>query len=288
MNENTKFIYESALGALTFEYESAFWITEIDGVSSVDVDISASRSVRQVGSSISDQSVQPKVIPVDGAIYDPLEANRDRLLSIIAPQAPATLTVVQNGESWYLDVVPQKTPDIMPGNGVQAFQMELYAAYPYWRTTASYATQIAGLDPLFEFPFFTGGEWWISKYTDSYFSTIENKGNVPIEFTVVFTAMSELANPELYHVDTKKRILIRKNMIAGESVIVSTVYGQQGVVAVSANGVSTNGFKLLASSGNDLDMTLLPGVNLLRHDAAKNREGLSVSIRAPKGVRSGV
>lgn len=287
MNETTRFIYENSIGTITFAYDSPFWITEIDGISSVDIDISASRSVRQIGSSISEQSVQPKVIPIDGAIYEPLDANRAKLIDVIAPQQPATLTVIQGGESWYLDVVPQKTPNIMPGNGEQYFQMELYAAYPYWRTTASYASQIAGLIAMFKFPFFTGGNWWISKYSDSYFTTITNRGNVPIEFKVVFTARSELVNPELYHVDTQKKILIRKTMIAGERIVVSTIYGERGVVAISANGVVTNGFKLL-SVDSDLDMSLLPGDNLLRIDAAQNREGLSVRIEAPEGVKSGV
>lgn len=287
MNETTIFVYENTIGTLTFAYDSPFWITELDGVSSVDIDISESRSTGQVGSSISEQSVQPKKLPIDGCIYDPLDANRAKLIDIIAPQIPATLTVIQGGESWYLDVVPTKTPSIMPGNGLQHFQMELYAAYPYWRTTASYATQIAGLIAMFKFPFFTGGNWWISRYSDSYFNTIVNKGNVPIEFNVVFAARSELVNPELYHVDTQKKILIRKTMIAGERIIVSTIYGQRGVVAISANGVVTNGFKYL-SVDSDLDMSLIPGENLLRIDAAQNREGLSVRIEAPEGVKSGV
>lgn len=287
MNETTKFIYENSIGTITFAYDSPFWLTEIDGVSSVNIDISESRSVRQVGSSIAEQSVQPKTIPLDGAIYEPLDANREKLLDVIAPQVNATLTVVQGGESWFLDVVPTKTPDVMPGNGEQYFQMELYAAYPYWRTTAAYASQIAGLIALFKFPFYTGGKWWISKYSDSYFNTIENKGNVPVEFTVVFTARSELVNPELYHVETKKWIRIRKTMIAGERISVSTKYGERGVVAISANGVVTNGFRLLAF-GSSLDMALTPGENLLRIDAAQNREGLSVRIEAPEGVKSGV
>lgn len=287
MNETTRFIYENSIGMVTFERDSSFWIAEIDGVSSVDVDISESRSVRQVGSTISEQSVQPRVIPVDGVIYDPLTANRRRLIDVIAPQVPATLTVLQGGESWYLDVVPQKTPNISPGNGLQNFQMELYAAYPYWRTTASYALQVSGLVAMFKFPFFTGGTWWISKYSDSYFSPVENKGNAPIEFQVVFTAQSQLTNPELYHVESRKKILIRKTMVTGEKVIVSTVYGERGVVAVSTSGVATNGFRLL-SVDSDLDMALLPGENLLRIDAAQNREGLSVRIEAPEGVRSGV
>lgn len=287
MNETTVFTYESAIGKLVFEYNSLLWITEIDGVSSVEVDISQSRSNMQVGSSISGQSVQPRSFTIDGAIFEPIATNRVRLIDIIAPQMPATFTVIQGNESWYLDVVPERTPEITPGNGVQYFQARLRAAYPYWRTTTSYAQQIAGLNAMFQFPFFTGGVWWISQYSNSYFSTIENRGNVPIEFQVTFSARSALSQPELYHVDARKRILIRKDMIAGEQVVVSTIYGQKGVTCINTAGVATNGFKYL-STDSDLTMVLMPGPNLLRIDAASNREGLGTRIAAPEGVKSGV
>jgi hypothetical protein len=287
MNEFTTFTYENSIGKLSFAYNSLMWITDIDSVSSVEIDISESRSTAQIGSSIASQSVRPRSFTVDGALFEPIGTNRDQLLDIMAPQFPATFTVTQNGESWYLDVIPEKTPVVTDGNGLQFFQVRLHAAYPYWRTTASYASQVAGLMALFKFPFFTGGSWWISRFSDSYFTTIENRGNVPMEFTVAFTARSALENPELYHVDTGKRILIRKSMIAGERVQVSTVYGKKGVICISASGEVTNGFKYL-SIDSDLSMTLMPGANLLRINADTNREGLGVRIEAPEGVKSGV
>ncbi|NLL92505.1 MAG: phage tail family protein [Ruminococcaceae bacterium] len=286
MNESTVFIYENAIGKLIFKKDSPLWITDVDGISSVGIDIAASRSSGQIGSNITSQSVRPRSFTLDGAIFDPVSLGREKIISIMAPQTPSTLTIEQNGESWFLDVVPELTPEITPGVGVQYFQMRLYAEYPYWRTTASIAAQIAGLNALFEFPFFSGGSWWISKYSENYFSTIENKGNVPVEFRVSFTARAALENPELYHVDTGKRILIRKSMIAGERIVVSTIYGKKGVTCISPSGVITNGFKFL-SIDSDLSMTLMPGNNLMRIDSI-NREGLGARIEAPEGVISGV
>ena len=287
MNEKTVFTYENNIGRLVFAYDSGLWITDVDGLSSVEIDIAASRSTMQIGSSITAQSVRPRSFTIDGAIFEPISTTRERVLDIIAPQIPATLTIEQNGESWYLDVVPERTPEITAGNGLQFFQTRLYAAYPYWRTTASYASQVAGLMALFRFPFYTGGSWWISRYSDSFFASIENSGNVPMDFRVVFTARSGIENPELYHMDTQKRILIRKVMQAGERVVVSTIYGQKGVTCISPAGEITNGFRYL-SVDSDLSMSLIPGPNLLRIDASYNREGLGVRIEAPEGVKSGV
>lgn len=287
MNENTVIEYESSIGKLTFAYDSPFWITEIDGASGIDIDVSESRSNEQIGSSVSSQSVKPRVITLDGAIFDPVVDNRKRLLNIIAPQIAATLTVVENGESWYLDVIPEKTPEIESGNGVQHFQARLHAAYPYWRSTKSYSNQIAGLISRFRFPFNTGGTWCLSEFSQNFFSTIVNNGNVPIEFKVTFTARSALSNPELYHMDTGKRIYLRKNMLAGDAIVVSTIYGSKGVVCKNADGTVTNGFRYL-SVDSDLSMTLVPGANLLRIGADTNREGLGARIDAPEGVKSGV
>lgn len=287
MNENTVVIYENALGKLEFRHESAFWISDISGASSVDVDIAESRSAMQIGSSIEGQIVQPRSITIDGAIFEPLAANRKRLIDIMSPQVPSTLTVIDNGESWYLDVVPERTPDITPGNGVQMFQLRLRAAYPYWRTTSSYAAQVTGISPLFRFPFSTGGTWWISRFSDNFFATVTNQGNIATGFRAIFVARSALSNPELHHVDSGKRILIRKSMAAGDMITVSTVHGSKGVVCTSAAGGVTNGFRYLSADSN-LSMSLLPGPNLLRVDAGVNREGLSARIEAPMGVRSGV
>lgn len=287
MNSNTVFIYENSIGSITFAYDGDYWIEEIDGASSIDVNISESKGIGQIGSTITEKNVEPRTISIDGAFFEPIQNNRQELIEIFSPQENGTFTVIQNNESWYLNVVNKKTPVISDGEGVQKFQLELYANYPYWRTTDSYSQQIAGLVPLFQFLFYTGGEWWISKYTDDYFYTIENKGNVPIEFVVTFTARNELENPEIYQVDTKKKISLRKKMEGGDRFVVSTIYGQRGVTFIDKNGVSSNGFKYLTVDST-LDMTLLPGDNLLRIDAKTNRESLSVSVQAPKGVVSGV
>jgi hypothetical protein len=287
MNENTKFIYENVLGKLVFEHGSPLWVTDVDGVSSVEVEIFESRSAGQTGASMTAQSVRPRSFTVDGAIFEPISATRGFVLGVMAPGVPSTLTIVENGESWFLDVVPERTPEITPGNGVQFFQTKLRAEYPYWRTTEFYAVQMAGLEALFRFPFFTGGRWNVSRFSESYFKSVENSGNVPIDFKVTFSARAALENPELHHVDTGKQILIRKSMAAGEQVVVSTIYGEKGVVCVSSAGEKENGFKYL-SIGSDLSMALVPGQNLLRIGASVNREGLGVRIEAPMGVKSGV
>ncbi len=286
MNENTMFTYKNVIGKIVFKYDSPYWLTDIDGLSGIDVDVAESRSIGQIGASLAGQSVRPRSFTLDGAIFEPIAEHRKQLLHIIAPQTPATLTMEYNGETWWLDVIPEQTPEITPGNGVQFFQTKLKALYPYWRTAEEHSTQLAGLEALFRFPFCTGGTWYISRHTSSYFTTVENSGNVPIEFKITFTATTAIENPEIRHVGTGAKIMLRKAMVAGEKIIVSTVYGDKGVLCISPKGEKTNGFRYLTLDSN-LSMALLPGKNILRTDAV-NRSGLNVLLEAPKGVKSGI
>lgn len=287
MDEKTVFIYETAAGSVVFGYDSPFWITDFSGLSEIEVDVYESRGIQQIGSTVTGQSVKPRPLTIDGCIFDPVDTNRDILINAVSPQLPATFTMIDKEAAWYLDVIPKKTPAILPGKGVQNFQMQLYAPYPYWRSTKRYSSQISGIAPMFKFPFNTGGKWWVSKYSDDFFANINNGGNIPIELQIVFTAKADLSTPELYHVGTGKKIKILKSMEAGEQIIVSTVYGKRGVTCVDVNGVKTNGFRYL-SLDSDLSMTLLPGENLLRSDAENNKEWLGVRLEAPAGVKSGV
>lgn len=289
MNRDTLVTYASGGKSIAFFSKpgSVLWITSIVGASGNDVAISEAQGARQTGSTIGSQSVQPKDITVNGAALAAAEANRRGILACVLPGVSGRLTVVQNGESWYIEGVPKRTPDFSDGSIVQAFQFVLHCPYPYWRSTAGGSTQVAGLAKLFRFPCSLAGTWYISKYSESLFTVVENEGALAMEFDAVFTASSEVTDPELYHVERGTYIKLNKVMAAGETITVSTAYGRKGVMLRLADGTLANGFKYL-DVGSDLNMQMDPGANTIRCDAANNREGLSVKIIMPKGVVPGI
>ena len=131
------------------------------------------------------------------------------------------------------------------------------------------------------------GTWYISKYSDSLFTVVNNDGTAAMEFDVIFTAATEVTDPEFYHVERGTFIKINKVMAAGEKITVSTVYGRKGVTLQLPDGTQANGFKYL-DVGSDLNMQMAPGTNTIRCDAANNREGLRVQVIMPKGVVPGI
>ena len=200
MNRDTIFVYTAGTNSVTFAYKSPLWVTSITGASGNDVAVSESQGAGQVGSTISNQSVQPRDITINGAVLAAVEANRRGILACVLPGVTGRLTVIQNGESWYIDGAPKRTPEFSDGSVVQDFQFVLHCPYPYWRSTADGSAQVAGLTKLFQFPCSLAGTWYISKYSDSLFTVVNNDGTAAMEFDVIFTAATEVTDPEFYHV----------------------------------------------------------------------------------------
>ena len=161
MNRDTIFVYTAGTNSVTFAYKSPLWITSITGASGNDVAVSESQGAGQVGSTISNQSVQPRDITINGAVLAAVEANRRGILACVLPGVTGRLTVIQNGESWYIDGAPKRTPEFSDGSVVQDFQFVLHCPYPYWRSTADGSAQVAGLTKLFQFPCSLAGTWYI-------------------------------------------------------------------------------------------------------------------------------
>ena len=281
------FEYITANNAVSFSEDSDFWITGIDGLSSNEINISETQGVNQIGSTRSSQSVRPRDLTVTGVLFGNLKENRRTLLSCVSPMIPAHFFIHEDGESWYLEGTPKRTPVMEETAEIQQFQFILHCPYPYWRTADDANTLLAGIKALFRFPFYTGGKWYISKYEASAIKRVLNDGDVDIDLTVELKAMAQVQAPEVLLVETGSMLRITKTLQAGESFTISTVYGSKRVIYRHADGVEENGFRYL-SPDSDMNMQLQPGVNTFRYDAADNREGLRVSVLAPRGVRAGV
>lgn len=281
------FLYLTDTHRLAFSEDSDFWITNIDGLSSNEIALSETQGAGQIGSTLCAQSVRPRDLTVSGVLFGNLAANRKALLGAIRPAVPARFVLTEGGESWYLEGAPSRTPLMEETAARQAFQFVFHAPYPYWRSREDTVTFLAGVEALFRFPFTTGGSWMISRYEASLFKRIVNSGDVPVALTVTMIADTEVIQPEVRIVETGSFLRITKTMQAGERFVICTVYGQKSVIYQHEDGETENGFRYL-SPDSDMHMALQPGVNTLRYIAAEHREGLRVTVCAPKGVRAGV
>lgn len=281
------FEYVTRDHSLAFSEDSDFWISNIDSLSSNEIEIFETQGVGQIGATRAAQSVRPKDLTVTGVLLGDLKANRRALLACVSPLCPAQLILREDDESWYIEGTPKRTPVLSETDVQQSFQFVLHCPYPYWRTLEEQHTLLAGRKALFRFPFYTGGKWYLSTYEASVFKQVYNHGDVPIDLTVEMTATAQVKAPEVRLVETGQLLRITKTLQAGERITISTVYGDKRVTYRHADGAEENGFRFL-SPDSDMNLQLQPGLNTVRYTAVENREGLRVVLLAAEGVCAGV
>lgn len=268
--------------------DSNFWITNLSGDDGLDITLTEQQSTGQIGKSLIGQSVGARTITVTGAIVRDLAASEALLRRIIRPMEAGRWIKTVDGENWYLDVVPQHTPDISGGPNVLNYQFKLRAFYPYWRTVGTDKTLLGGIEATwFPTPVSTAGSFAISRYKQGLYTPVINSGNMETAFVLDLRAAARCKNPMLWHNGRRSYIKLCREMLPGERAVISTQDGERGCTYYAADGTAQNGFYLL-DMDSDLWMCLDPGENVLRLTADEGRENLTAIIAAPKGVASNV
>ena len=285
MANSVMFFYENQLGGqLAFGRTSDHILSDISGMSQVSATVAEAQGVGQVGATASGASVQPKTITLNGTVRD--AAARASLLAAVLPGVPATLTMARGANRYFIEGIPEKSPEVSSNDGPQSFQFALRCSYPYWRGPEA-RSLLSGLSAQFHFPTSLAGRWYISRYTSEAFCTVNNPGSLASDLVLQFRARTQVTNPRVYHLESESYIQLNTTLNIGDTVTVSTVYGSKGATRSSQTGSETNAFRLL-DIGSNLAMQLQPGENTFRVTAAAGADGLDVTVIAPKGVWAGV
>jgi len=277
-------VYENAYGrSIEFSMQSGIVIAETDGLTSNRIELLQSQGVDQIGAVLLGQSVQPRVISIRGTILGESLVGRRQLLETIMPEIPAKLIF---NDRWQIDVRPSLTPDISRTKRNTEFAFTLQAPFPYWYSTAETMTMLAGKLAMFKFPWNltetanpipngTAAPWSFSKHVLSYFTEINNVGNAPTPFNVMFIASTTAKNPRITNAETLQFIAVDKEMQAGETIVVSMT--ESALTAVSIYGGETTDIFNALNFDNSY-FKLVPGNNIIRFDADENRDGVDCRI----------
>lgn len=268
-----KYIYVNSDGdELTFSIDSEFIIKTIDGVSENNIDLSTSKSIGQIGETITSKNVQRRSITVDGVINGNTEVNRERLIKLIRPQDNAKLICVLNGyESYYLDITPTMTPKIENTDCASNFQFTLNSAYPYWKNVEGSLTQLTGIVPLFRFERNFTGTWKIGETVVSEFINVKNEGSETIGVEFVLRAKTACRNIKIINVNTLEYFKINYSMKPLEIIRINTGFNNKSIFS-SLNGNIIKDVDLL----NSTFLQLKPGDNIFKVEVDENKEGLEI------------
>lgn len=252
---------------IEFGFDSGFVLAPTT-LSNITVNLAMSQGVGQVGSTIQGRSVQPMAFPVNGEIVGSVGRKRQQLYDTILPDA--IIKMVYNN-TWELECVASGLPVIQNYDYNSKFQFVLTAAYPYWRTHDFTRISLSGIEPKFKLPFFSGEPFILGQRIQYLTFPVDNVGNVPMNFSVTFRAVTALKNPKITNVYTLEQIKINRSMDAGDMIVVDMTVSPMSVISI-IGGVSKNIFGSLDIES--VPFKLAVGTNLLQYGADENPGGL--------------
>lgn len=255
--------------SLVFDYSGGFLINKPNGIDTVSVRLNEAQGIDQVGSTIQSTNVQSRPVNISGVFVGEFQTeNKDRILSVVRPDLSGKLYA----DDFYLNVRPTATPTIEPKPCFAAFQFSLLAPYPYWQKDDSASATLSGVSKGFKFPWNISRPYRFGTVMSAQFININNRGQVPIPFTVTFTALAAVTNPKIIDAATNKYLLLNKSLVAGERVVIEITH-ERTYVTSSVDGECRGALDLASSF-----FRLKVGDNVLKPDADEGKENLQVDI----------
>lgn len=269
-NLSKTFRYVNENGAeIIFEAEHGFIINKPTGIDTLSVSHSQAQGINQVGSTIQSSNVQSRPVNITGYLIGFQQAeHKDLLLSVIRPDLSAKLYA----DDFYLDVYPTATPSIEPLKQFAAFSLSLLAAYPYWQKDDSASATLSGVAKRFKFPWNISRAYRFGEPVSAQFININNGGQVPIPYTVTFTAKATVVSPKLIEAATNEYLLINKTLAPGEKLTVQITH-ERTYVNSSVDGECRGSLDLGSSF-----FRLKVGDNVIKPEALSGKSDLQVDI----------
>ena len=265
-----KFTYLNEMNeSIVFEFANGFLIEKPTGIDTLSIKHSEAQGINQVGSTFQSSNVQSRPVTMKGRIVGSFQdAMKNRLLSVVRPDLSARLYA----DDYYLEVRPTATPTIEGRSRNPSFQFSVLAAYPYWQKDNSASETLSGVRKSFKFPWNISRPYRFGEVVTAAFINVYNEGQVPVPYTVTFSAIDTVVNPKLIEADTNEYLLLNKSLVAGEKVVVQITHDRTYVNS-TVDG-ECRGALDLGSSFFRLNV----GDNVIKPEATSGKANLNVKI----------
>ena len=256
-------------GEIVFEYGRGFLINKPVGIDTIGCKLNEAQGIDQTGTTVQSVNVQSRPVTISGILVGEFQSeNKDKLLSVVRPDLDARLYA----NDFYLDVRPTATPTIGANPSFAAFQFSVTAAYPYWQKDEPTTAVLSGVEYGFKFPWNQSRAYRFGTIVRSQFISVRNAGQVPVPYTLTFTALNEVVKPQLLDVATGKFIRVNKTLVAGERVVIEITHDRTYVTS-SVDGECRGALELTSNL-----YRLTVGDNVLKPTAYSGISNLQVSI----------
>lgn len=246
----------------------------LDPISGVDVDISTSQSVNQVGESIDSQTVGGVLRTISGECLSTAAAKL--LLSALPPLTEGRLIL---NDLYFAEYVVKKSPYVVRTAGSRngrTFSLMLYCRKPYWQRLDATQSVLGGFSPAFRFPVNYSTPHRFGVKNASAFVNVRNEGDFPTTFLAEFKAVGgNVENPVLLNVITLKKLRFLTTLEAGQTLRVYHDNDHLAVVRVE-HQTETDAFAALDDDSSLFEFAA--GDNILRAGADSGEESLQCTV----------
>lgn len=205
-----------------------------------------------------------------------MELSRRRLIKTLNPKLGGTLSYYYEDTVKSIKCRVEETPVFGSESMLtQAFDITILCADPFWTDTGESKSLIAAWLGEFEFPLELSANTEMGMRTQSLIVNVNNPGDVPCGMRIQLLALASVTNPVLLNVDTQEYIRLKRIMQQGESITITTGFGEKRVES-TLNGVTANIFNAVDYGSTFLQLDV--GDNMLRYGADVNANELEVSI----------
>lgn len=256
-------------GEIVLEYDLGYLINKPNGIDTVACKLNEAQGIDQTGTTVQSVNVQSRPVTVSGILVGEFQAeNKDALLSVVRPDLDGRFYA----DDYYLDVRPTATPTIEARPVFAAFQFSLTAPYPYWQKDSSAKATLSGVSYGFKFPWNQSRKYRFGTVVTAQFINVKNGGQVPVPYTLTFSALNEVKNPQILDAASGKFIRLNKSLAAGERVVIEITHDRTYVTS-SVDGECRGALELTSSL-----YRLAVGDNVLKPTADEGLDNLQVSI----------
>lgn len=266
-------IYIGANGSQIDLFRNPYFdLTNVDGMTGVSSDISASTTPSMDGDKVNNIQTQPRGIVLDMRIKDdvPVEDAKRYVLSTIKPKQKGQLVFNRGGRNLNICGVVESIS--MPRFAQEVtMQVALYCSSPYWQDVENVMLEISRVLAMHYFPLDVGGLAFpvdgvvMGEYDLNMTRTYTNDGDAECGMIISIVALANVLNPVIYKPDGSF-IGVNDSMVMGDEIIINTNRGEK---SITKNGVNILSRIKPGSSFLQLDT----GDNQLTIDSDGDTEG---------------
>lgn len=283
--EYEKLIYTNEnMESLVFSPLSTFHCNisnDCTGISDISNTLYTSNSMGQHGDTFISQRIEPRDIQIVGYINsrdkDITLQLRRKMQKILNPELNATLMYVYKDFVRVIDCKIDNAPVFTRSKIFQKYVIQLVCPSPFWREEVEQkediASWIAALEFELEIPEDEGIEFGYRE--PSVIVNVYNEGDVKAGMRIEFRATNTLNNPVLLNVDTGEYIQVNVTMQAGDTITITTDYGNKGAT-LTRDGKTEDYFRYIDADSTFMQLDI--GDNVFRYDAATGSDALEVTI----------